>query len=93
MVDTADKRAGSLFDVTSMDELRRFIDAVRGAGKLVGLVGALRVAHQPLLRALAPDFAGFRTAVCVADRRSALDPQRLRELRTRMNGQAVLAAG
>lgn len=80
MADTFDKRAGSLFDAVPMDDLRRFIAAVRATGTMVGLAGALRATHEPLLRALAPDFAGFRTAVCAGDRSSALDPQRLHSL-------------
>jgi len=80
MVDTADKLVGSLFDVIELTALRQFLQAVHGAGKLAGLAGALRLQHLPALRELAPDFAGFRSAVCTADRGSALDPQRLREL-------------
>lgn len=85
MVDTADKHAGSLFDMLSMAELRHFVGLVRATGVMVGLAGALRVEHRSLLSALAPDFAGFRTAVCVGDRGSALDPQRLRALTTLMH--------
>ena len=51
MADTADKHAGSLFDVLSMDELRRFVATVRGAGAMVGLAGALRVKHQAAVEA------------------------------------------
>lgn len=91
MVDTADKRSGSLFDALSANDLRRFIACVRDAGALVGLAGALRLAHVPVLKALAPDFAGFRSAVCVADRGSSLDPQRLRALSMQVHGQAVAA--
>jgi uncharacterized protein (UPF0264 family) len=80
MVDTADKRAGSLFDCMPAAALRRFIATVRAGGKLAGLAGALRLAQLPALQGLAPDFAGFRSAVCVGDRGSALDPQRLGEL-------------
>ena len=93
MADTADKHAGSLFDVLPMDELRRFIDTVRASGAMVGLAGALRTEHQPLLSKLAPDFAGFRTAVCVGDRSSALDPRRLRELTMLMHAAAFGEAG
>ena len=93
MADTADKRSGSLFDALPIDELRCFVALVREAGALAGLAGALRIAHEPLLRALAPDFAGFRTAVCVGDRSSALDPQRLRELVARMKGLALVDVG
>jgi uncharacterized protein (UPF0264 family) len=80
MVDTADKLAGSLFDAVPLADLQRFVTRVRRAGALVGLAGALRLPQLPALHALAPDFAGFRSAVCGADRRDALDPQRLREL-------------
>ncbi len=99
MVDTADKQAGSLFDAVPLPDLRRFANLVRATGgtgattAMLGLAGALRVEHEPLLRALAPDFAGFRTAVCVADRSSALDPLRLRTLVSLMHGQAIAELG
>lgn len=107
MVDTADKLAGSLFDVATPEALRRFIGIARGVlahGKagssggsgldaaraphtepasghaMAGLAGALRIEHAAALAALAPDFAGFRSAVCAGTRGSALDPQRLRLL-------------
>ncbi|KQU77185.1 MULTISPECIES: (5-formylfuran-3-yl)methyl phosphate synthase [unclassified Rhizobacter] len=80
MADTADKRAGSLFDCVAAPDLRRFVATVRRAGKLVGLAGALRLPDLPALRALAPDFAGFRSAVCAGDRASALDAQKVRGL-------------
>ena len=92
MIDTADKHAGSLFDVMPMAALQRFIMSVRSvrAGTaMVGLAGALRTAHEPLLRALAPDFAGFRTAVCAGDRSAALDPQRLLALTRLMHGGVI----
>ena len=85
MADTADKHAGSLFDVMSAADLHHFVATVRATQKLVGLAGALRLEHQPLLGELAPDFAGFRTAVCVGDRTSALHPQRLRALAALMH--------
>ncbi|HEY9066889.1 MAG TPA: (5-formylfuran-3-yl)methyl phosphate synthase, partial [Burkholderiaceae bacterium] len=62
MVDTADKQVGSLFDVLSEVELRRFVARVRASGALVGLAGALRRPQLPALQALDPDFAGFRSA-------------------------------
>lgn len=80
MVDTADKQAGSLFDVLEMPALRDFLQCVREAGALAGLAGALRMQHLPAVLELGPDFAGFRSAVCTTDRGSALDPQRLRKL-------------
>jgi (5-formylfuran-3-yl)methyl phosphate synthase len=86
MADTADKRAGSLFDAMPMTELRRFVTTVRAAGAMVGLAGALRIEHRTLLNELAPDFAGFRTAVCMGDRSGALDPQRVWALGAAMRG-------
>jgi (5-formylfuran-3-yl)methyl phosphate synthase len=86
MVDTADKAAGSVFDVMTVEALRRFIAEARAAGALAGIAGALRLAHLPQVRALAPDFAGFRSAVCVQDRRGELDLDRLRCLVVAMRG-------
>ena len=91
MVDTADKTAGSVFDVLRIDALRRFIGRVRDSGALAGMAGALRLAHVPAVRSLAPDFAGFRSAVCAGDRRGALDPQLLRELAEAMHASEPAA--
>jgi hypothetical protein len=59
---------------------------------MVGLAGALRLADAPALAALAPDFAGFRSAVCAGDRSGTLDPQRLRDLAAALR-QAQLPIG
>ncbi|MGJ7506696.1 (5-formylfuran-3-yl)methyl phosphate synthase [Variovorax sp. GT1P44] len=93
MADTFDKLAGSLFDAVPMDDLQRFIATVRATGTMVGLAGALRAEHAQRLRALAPDFAGFRTAVCAGDRSAALDAERLRALVTLMRGQEGAEGG
>jgi len=90
MVDTADKLAGSLFEVLSDAELRRFVGAVRASGALVGLAGALRRPQLAALRALAPDFAGFRSAVCAGDRSGQLDPERLRALAEALHAAPAL---
>ena len=89
MVDTADKRSGSLFDLMSMVELRRFLQAVRASGAMAGLAGALRLQHLPAVRELAPDFAGFRSALCAGDRGSALDARRLQALAAALREIAV----
>ena len=77
MVDTADKQAGSLFDVMTAAQLTGLVASARCAGVMVGLAGALRLADLGRLTALAPDFAGFRSAVCDGDRSAALVPARL----------------
>ena len=89
MVDTADKLAGSLFDVLSDAQLRRFIASVRASGALVGLAGALQRPQLAALNALAPDFAGFRSAVCNGDRRGTLDLARLQALATALHEGSV----
>jgi uncharacterized protein (UPF0264 family) len=80
MADTADKRSGSLFDAVSRVALARFVSQARAARVMVGLAGALRREHAHALAELAPNFAGFRSAVCAGDRSAALDATRLREL-------------
>lgn len=73
MLDTADKQAGSLFDAVSKLHLAEFVGQVQASGQLAGLAGALRLRHLQWLVGLAPDFAGFRSAVCAQDRAGAMD--------------------
>lgn len=80
MLDTAAKTGGSLFERCGAGELAHFVSQSRAAGVTAGLAGALRRAHWPQLCALAPDFAGFRSAVCAGDRARALDPALLHAL-------------
>ena len=82
MLDTVDKHAGSLLQRVSGASLRAFVAAVRSRSVLCGLAGALRADDVPQLRALAPHFAGFRSAVCAGERDGALDAHRVRALRT-----------
>lgn len=89
MADTADKLAGSLFDVLEFPALQAFVDTVRASGALVGVAGALRLPHLPALARLQPDFAGFRTAVCAGSRSGALDRQRLQALAAQLHGTAL----
>lgn len=91
MVDTADKLSGSLFEAMSVTDLRRFVAGVRSGGALAGLAGALRHPQLAALRALAPDFAGFRSAVCAGDRGGELDPARLRALAAALHAAPVAA--
>lgn len=80
MLDTADKRGGSLLQRRAPAELAALMTALRGGGARVGLAGALMPSDIPALRELAPDYAGFRSAVCAGDRRLGLDAGRLRAL-------------
>jgi uncharacterized protein (UPF0264 family) len=83
MIDTADKRRGSLLQRVSLATLAEFIAEVRASGTLAGLAGSLRADDAPALLALAPDFAGFRGAVTRGERAGALDARLVRGLRRR----------
>lgn len=73
MLDTADKRGGSLLDRIPAADLQHFIATVRATGALAGLAGALRLEEIPTLRRLGADFAGFRSAVCGGGRVCCID--------------------
>lgn len=88
MLDTQDKRCGSLLARWPVADLQRFVAEVQAAGRLAGLAGALQVGDAPALRRLAPDFAGFRSAVCAGDRAGALDAGRLAGLLALWPGDA-----
>ncbi|HEU4459800.1 MAG TPA: (5-formylfuran-3-yl)methyl phosphate synthase [Methylibium sp.] len=92
MLDTFDKRGGSLIERRSEAELRGFVEAVRSSGKLCGLAGSLRTADLPVLRRLGADFAGFRGAVCDGDRAHALDPRRVAALKAALPAGARFSA-
>jgi uncharacterized protein (UPF0264 family) len=91
MLDTQDKRGGSLLRRVPIASLAAFVATVRGRGVMAGLAGALRIEDADALRGLAPDFAGFRSAVCEGERATALDPARVRELRRRLVGEDAAA--
>jgi uncharacterized protein (UPF0264 family) len=90
MLDTADKRSGSLLQLLGDDLLAPLLQRIRASGALAGLAGALRLEDLPRLRALAPDFAGFRSAVCTGDRRLGLDAGRLAGLLSAMSEDVQL---
>jgi len=84
MLDTADKGAGSLVERLEPSALFDFVATVRRHACLSGLAGALRGVDVPALREIAPDFAGFRSAVCDGPRDGRLDPVCVRALRSRL---------
>jgi len=86
MLDTAAKGDGSLVQRVPRAALADFVARVRASGRLAGLAGALRVEDVPALRLLGPDFAGFRSAVCVGGRAGPLDAARVGELARRLAG-------
>jgi len=81
MADTADKASGSLLDCVPMAHLKRFVGEARAHGLLAGLAGSLRIGHLPAVLAIAPDIAGFRTALCAGGRTGRLESGRVRAIR------------
>lgn len=82
MLDTADKTRGGLTTHLSSHELHRFVDRASALGLLSGLAGALRLDDLPALLPLAPDYLGFRGALCAQFmRQNGIDPGRLSAVR------------
>jgi len=68
MIDTAGKGHVTLFSALSRAEIESFVLHCRELGLLCALAGSLSAKDAPLLRAVAPDIAGFRAAACRGDR-------------------------
>jgi FolB domain-containing protein len=82
MLDTARKGAGRLLDRMDITALATFIGACRTHGLMAGLAGSLEAPDIPRLLPLAPDFLGFRSALCVGgDRTARIDPAAFRIVR------------
>lgn len=92
MLDTADKAGGGLRARLPADALRRFVGAARGAGLLTGLAGSLGVADVAPLATLAPDYLGFRGALCRGARAGALDPAAFAAVRRALDRARPAAA-
>jgi dihydroneopterin aldolase len=70
MVDTARKKEGRLLDHMPPERIPAFVERVRELGLKVGLAGSLEAPDIPRLLPFAPDFLGFRGALCDASGRT-----------------------
>jgi uncharacterized protein (UPF0264 family) len=75
--DTAMKDGRSIFDHVDEDTLRACLRVAGGSGGMAGLAGSLGRAQLAMIRELAPDIAGFRTALCEGGRGGRIDPGRV----------------
>lgn len=91
MLDTADKAGGGLRRHLSERQLRAFVAAARRNRLLCGLAGSLAIDDIAPLAALAPDYLGFRGALCARGRADALDPARLDAVRQALRRAASAA--
>ena len=64
MVDTANKKNGSVRTVKSDSELSDFVKTAQSSGLLCGIAGSLKYRDIKPLLTMAPDYLGFRTALC-----------------------------
>ncbi|HEY9211177.1 MAG TPA: (5-formylfuran-3-yl)methyl phosphate synthase [Methylotenera sp.] len=81
MFDTAVKNGATFLDYFSIDEMKEIADNVQAQGLLFGLAGSLNLQHVAMLKAIAPDYMGFRGGVCVNNqRRSKLEPEKIRAI-------------
>lgn len=91
MLDTAGKRGGGLLEHIGPAPLGRFVAETSALGMLSGLAGSLRQEDIPYLRPLAPDYLGFRGALCDRSQRTAgISRRRLREVRDALSLPPVL---
>lgn len=90
LVDTQAKNGISLVNILSPAELLVFIDSCHGRGLFCGLAGSLRFSDIDLLRTLAPDIIGVRSAVCGGDRlRGRVTADQVRRLKALFNVAAT----
>lgn len=64
MLDTLNKRSGSLTKVMAIENITQFVSLAQQEGLLCGLAGSLRVRDVAGLRDLEPDYLGFRGGLC-----------------------------
>lgn len=98
MLDTMVKDGGTLRDHLDDAALARFAGRARARGLLVGFAGSLALADIPALVPLAPDYLGFRGALCQGARQDELDFRAVQAVRaalsqTSANSSATAAAG
>lgn len=80
MFDTIGKDGKTLFDHVDENTLGSWLRLARKHGAMCGIAGSLGWSQLAQIRTLAPDVAGFRGALCVDGRSSALDPVRVAHL-------------
>jgi uncharacterized protein (UPF0264 family) len=86
MIDTFDKKGGSLRQHLADDALHTFVALGRELGLMIGLAGSLRIEDIAPLAAIGPDLLGFRGALCQPGGRAApLSTKRVGAVREALN--------
>jgi len=87
--DTAKKTGQTIFDCVDLETLKACLRTARASGGMTGLAGSMNWTHVALIHELAPDIAGFRTALCDNGRVSRLDPARVAQWAEALHHHAV----
>lgn len=90
MLDTADKAAGSLAQLMPAAALAAFVSSAHVHGLRAGLAGSLRIEDIARLMPLAPDFLGFRGALCGRGRASRIEANRVAAVRASIDAAREL---
>ena len=92
MLDTAEKRSGSLTAHLSMAEISDFVSLVRRANVLCGLAGKLTLRDIDKLSSCRADYLGFRSAICKQAKRNSdvcsFEVRKLRQAMTSVSSQS-----
>jgi dihydroneopterin aldolase len=82
MVDTSHKAKGRLLDHMPPERIPAFVERARSHGLAVGLSGSLEAPDIPRLLPFAPDFLGFRGALCgLSERTASISPEAVAQIR------------
>ncbi len=83
MLDTADKRGGSLRTRHRDTDLKYFVEYAHSLNLLCGIAGSLQIEDIVPLLVMSPDYLGFRGALCRGtDRTAQLDIDAFRSVRS-----------
>ena len=86
MLDTANKKAGSISRILNIEKLAEFTLRAHENRLFAGLAGSLRLGDIDVLATLGPDILGFRGALCLdSDRIFAIDERAVAAVRSRID--------
>ncbi|HEY9213421.1 MAG TPA: (5-formylfuran-3-yl)methyl phosphate synthase [Ancylobacter sp.] len=88
MLDTADKKSGSLTAHLDPLTLSQFVSEARRHGLMTGLAGSLRLDDVAPLAGVGADYLGFRGALCEGGRNGRFDGARLLAVHALLKAQA-----
>lgn len=87
LIDTWGKDGADLLSWLTAADLRKIVDDMHGRGVAVALAGSLTRQHALILKRIAPDWVGVRSAGCAGDdRMGAIDAEKVKILNDCLKG-------